>query len=231
MKKSNKVLLIAFFSFLLILTAVHLSLSAKYKKGQFTAYNAERLGMKDIMYNGVQHVVLKDLGNVNIGVGTTASVGKRSREDQDYTVLQKGNTLYVSGKDFVGHQTRSRTAVWITIPSGGSIAATNTMMDVEQEKTIPSASMNVTLNNARFHINQYQKRLAFDSVSVTAIGGSSVQIRRCDIRTINLHLKGSFLNESENTFGNLKLAVDTTSEISLSATNLVKAKITDASRE
>lgn len=231
MKKSNRVLLIAFLSFLLILGAVHLSLSARYKNGQFKMHHANQLGIKDTIYNGVQNVVLKDLGNVNIGIGNAASVGKSSKEAKDYSVIQKGDTLYVTGKDFVGHQTRSRTAVWVTIPSGGSISANNVMMDVQQDKTIANASMNVSLKNSRLHINQYQKRLAFDSVSVVAVEGSAVQIRRANIRSLNLHLQGSFLNESENSFGNLQLAVDTSSEVSLSAPNLIKAKITAANHD
>lgn len=228
MKKSNKVLLVAFLSFLLILAAVHLSLSAKYKNGQYTVYTADKLGIEDVAYNGIQNVVLKDLGNVNIGIGNAAKVGKESKAQQDYTVEQKGNTLYVTGKDFVGHQTRSRTAIWVTIPSGGSIAANNVMMDVEQDSTVANGSMNVSLSNARLHINQYQKRLSYDSISVRAVDGSVVEIRRSNIRSLNLNLKGSFFNESENAIGNLQLAVDTSSEISLTAPNLIKAKITAA---
>jgi hypothetical protein len=231
MKKSNKVLLIAFLSFLLIITAVHLSLSAKYKKGQFTTDIADKLGIIDTAFAGVQHVVLKDLGNVNLGVSNTASVGRKDKEDEDYTVMQKGTTLYVTGKDFVGHQTRSRTALWITIPSGGSVSATNVLMDTEQDKTVANASMNVTLNNAHLHIKQYQKRLTYDSVSVTALDGSSLVLNNTEIRSLNLRLHKSTLAESGNTFGSLGLAVDTASEISLTAPHLIKAKITSANHD
>lgn len=226
MKKSNKVLLIAFLSFLLIITAVHLSLSAKYKNGEFTAYSPEKLGIQKTAYNGVQQVVLKDLDNVNLGISTTASVGKETDDKQDYTVEQKGAILYVTGKDFVGHQTRSKTPVWVSIPSGATVSATNVMMDTENNETVPNASMMVTLNNARLHINQYQTRLAYDSVSVTAIEGSVVYINRADIRSLNLRLQKSSVNESQNVFGSLQVAVDTSSEVSLSATHLIKAKIT-----
>src|SRR5829696_7722228 len=99
MKKSNKLLLAGFLAVVLLISAIHITLYAKYKAGDYTIYNPEddltaqsMQSFPNILFVSVQNV---PLGNVKYH--DVAQVEKGEEDDIQY--VRKGDTLVITGKD------------------------------------------------------------------------------------------------------------------------------------
>ncbi len=231
MKKSTKIIVIAFLSLLFFISAVHISLSARYKSGEYTAYTGEADNRQKTAYPGVKQIVLKNLGDVTMQVGDTASVSASDGGSEEYSITQQGDKLYITATKPKAIDGRYRGQLRVTIPVGATITATYTDILVQQKQGNNGTGFNAVLDSSRLAMSQARTTMNFDSVSIQAVNHSNIKLRKTNIASLNVLLRQSSIDEKESELGSVQLNVDSSSELSLSSRNLVKAKINTAAQE
>ena len=224
-------MVIAFISFLFFISAVHLSLSARYKSGEYTAYTGEVDTRQKTAYPGVKQIVLKNLGDVTMQVGDTASVSASDDGCEEYSVTHQGDKLYITATKPKAIDVRYRGQLWVTIPVGATITATYTDIFVWQKAGHNGTGFNAVLDSSRLALVQERPTMNFDSVSIQAANHSNILLRKTNISNLNILLRQSSIDEKKSELGSVQLNVDSSSELSLSSRNLLKAKINTTAQE
>lgn len=118
MKKSNKLLLGGFLTFILIIAGIHIALYAKYKNGNYTIVKPQRLDKNDVTemqhFQDVSVLRIRNVFRANVYFRDSATVEKRKEDLIQYT--QRGDTLFISGHYYTEGQDSERTALNVTLP-------------------------------------------------------------------------------------------------------------------
>jgi hypothetical protein len=97
MKKSNKLLLGGFLTLLLFITAMHVSLYAKYKAGHYTIYNEEE-DLTQLAMQQYPNILFVSVRNVSAGTVKFSDVAQVEKDTDDgLQYVQKGDTLQITG--------------------------------------------------------------------------------------------------------------------------------------
>lgn len=225
MKKSTKILVVAFITVVLMITAVHLALSARYKNGVYTAYKTEEVKHPKTAYPGVKNLTLQNLGDVVMSIGDTAAVGIHETANKEYTITQQGNVLVIAAKNPTAVDRRFRGKLWVTVPNGAIINAKYTDVQLEQKAGTAAGSFTAMLDSSQFRLAQYKDGINLDSVSIQGSNGSKIWVRNAAVRSINIRLQTSSFEEKGSMFGSVQVAIDTTSSLSLTGRNVVNTTI------
>jgi len=220
MKKSNQILLGGFIVVIVLITAIHISLYAKYKSGQYTIYKPqEKTEVKGMeQFPGVRKVTLVTLQHVQIQFAEQAAVQK-GRDGVRYQLY--GDSLVISGGPHQQHP------LYITIPVAVTIRSVGSMLQFEKGKlmTLPGASIYLDSSIAVF--GEADKSIHLQNVQIVATNHSLASFADSStVQNLEVLLKKSSLECLRADAATLSIITDSLSGISLQAKLLLKAKIT-----
>jgi hypothetical protein len=121
MKKSNKLLLGAFLTVLLIFAGIHIALYAKYKNGNYALYHRAQINTNDefVPFREVKLIRIRNVYSANVRFGEVAGVERGKEGEIQYE--QKGDSLIISGQYLKSGQENNRVHINITLPFDGTI--------------------------------------------------------------------------------------------------------------
>lgn len=227
MKKSNKLLLGGFLTGLLLITALHLTLYAKYKAGDYTVYHAEddlaSGSGQPFLFPNILFVSVRNVPDAAVQFSDAASVRKGDEDRIAY--VQKGDTLLITGKDSANQRHRGRSAVFI-LPHNATLSVFNSFLTFKTD--IKSAEGNPVIYLQKSHalFSGETTPLRLGRVKIVATDGSTAAFQgHTQIGELDVRLSTSSIDCSEGNFDRLSIITDSLSRISLQAKHLVKANI------
>lgn len=225
MKKSNKLLAGGFLTALLLITAVHITLYAKYKAGDFTVYRAaDHLTSGPVqLFPNILFVSVRNVSDASVEFNDVAGVEKDEEDDVSY--VQKGDTLLITGRDSLD-QRGVRHRVAFSMPYNATLSAFNSSLSFETGKKTAESNPVVYLQKSKAFFSGRESPLQLGRVKVLASDNSTAEFHgNTQISRLDVQLSGSSLELTEGTFGQLSILTDSLSHISLPAKHLVKATI------
>src|SRR5215211_8676548 len=135
MKKSNKLLLGGFLTGLLMITALHITLYAKYKAGNYSAYHAEDDVAPQSMqtFPNILFVSLRNIPDATVRFSDVTQVPKGEEERIEY--VQKGDTLLITGRD-EDNERGMYYPVAFNLPYNATISVFNSSLSIESGKKL-----------------------------------------------------------------------------------------------
>lgn len=233
MKTSNKILLGIFLAIILMTTTVQLMVFAKYKRGDYVAFQRDKfIKVASVNLPATRFVAVKNLGTcVLINSDTT-----RFETDQDkagkisYRVIN--DTLIICGDTTLTADQMQRTGrnyqlVKIFIPATVPVNATSCNLFINGSvDSVHAPSYNIHLSNKSelnirdsYGITSYFGRL----LVISDHSGISLN-NKVVVSDLNLTLADSRMDYSEATIKKLALETDSNSYIALSGRNLKALK-------
>lgn len=232
MKKSNKILLGGFLTAVLLLTAVHIGLFAKYKTGAFTAYNEEDdlQPMSLQSFPHIKFVSVKNVNNVRLSFADTARVESMDKEWMDEISLsQSGDTLHLTGPDVSKHPNTYFRPLSVFVPQGADVNAENSSLSFQAYNKFKSIfPLSLHLNKSRIIFEGHESPLQLGDVKLFAENESNVELQNVAIKNMDATLKKSSFVDTEGSIEELNIITDSASQISLQTKHLFKAKFNAA---
>jgi len=215
-----------FLLLIFIITAIHFTIYARYKNGEYSIYNVEDHLVPASMesFPGIRFISVRDIPGATAKFGDIAQVEKDVEHGIQYS--RNGDTLVIAGKNGV-NQRVIRDRVVFTFPYNATLFFFNSSLtlmtgsksaeiNVELHLQKSSALFFGTNNPLRFG---HMKVVAADS-SIAAFQGNT------QISNFEVQLSASAIEYGEGNFDQLSIVTDSVSRISLQTKHLLKAKIT-----
>jgi hypothetical protein len=227
MKKSNKLILAGFLLMVLIITAIHITIYAKYKNGEYTIYNVEDHLMPDSMesFPGIRFISVRNIPGGVAKFGDIAQVEKIDENQIQYS--RNGDTLIVTGRDGGVNQRVVRDRVAFTFPYNTTLSFFNSSLTLKtgNKSTEINAELHLQKSSALFFGTD--NPLRFGTMKVFASDSSIASFKgNTQIGNFEVQLSGSAIEYGEGNFDQLSIVTDSVSRISLQTKHLLKAKIT-----
>lgn len=238
MKTSNKILLGTFLLVLVIITAIHAAIYAKYKRNDFITMQVlhdERYASYTL--SNVQALSLISLGNVKIVPSDTAKLeiekdgGKELRHD-----IVNG-VLTIKGDSVVDHwsnsfdRVRNSREVIIYLPRIQHIQAEFSELDIQGVKdSLKALSFSLDIANTDVHFSgNYEENKhsvnSFDQITVTKASHSTVNFSdNTFVKALNLALDSTEFEDGGADFNSISINSDSKSSVKLSGKNIKKTK-------
>lgn len=204
MKKSNKILLGGLAAVLLLITAMHLTLYASYRKSAPAGYSEVAPGQA---FQNIRFIALRNVS------GATIRWAQKANLTEGMRYLKKGDTLLITG----GENKE------LSLPSGTVLSLLNSSVSFRGSDAGGDPVVYLHRSNAFFFGENGPLRLG--RMKLVASGGSSVVFRETEVGDLDIELHDSSLEDNNSRFGNLSLTTDSVSRISLPARHLPKATI------
>jgi len=227
MKTSNKILLIFFVAALLMMTAIHLTLYAKYKRGEVSSFQDIREGrFEEHPLPAIKYVSVTGLRRCNILPSTESKIRIfRMKESRlKYTILN--DTLFITGdstytmQDFEHGYAVNRT-VNLYLPGVERVDAFYTGLSLSggtDSMTAVSCSVNLS-KRSDLNVGEWGKPNFFNHLQVKADGSSASLADKTIINELNLQAdKSQIDNRAE--IKHLQLQMDDQSTIVLRGNTL-----------
>jgi hypothetical protein len=223
MKKSNKILLSGFLTLVLLITAIHLTIYARYKGGQYTEYTAEEdaalLSLQ--AFPNVLFVMVQDVPIANVTFSDVARVDKDDASRLQFS--QKGDTLQIRGNT----EDRDRPfRANLYLPYNATLSVQNSTLSFAPGKagTLPNPQLFLKHATAVFPSEPGAFRLG--RLKVEATDGSVVRfLDKTTTEQLDLRLAGSLFESTGAHFGSLSILTDSLSHLSIPSSQLLKATI------
>jgi hypothetical protein len=223
MKKSNKLLLGGFMTLVLLITAIHVTLYAKYRAGSYTVYNAEEdeLPLSRQQFPNILFVSVQNVPVANVRFSDVAQVDKDKDDGLQY--VQKGDTLQITGK--ANEENMGRHAAFY-LPYNATLSFINSSVSFEGGKKTAQSNPLIYLQNARAIFPGEPGPIQFGHLRIVASDNSMVLIQgNTQADHLDVQLSNSVIETGEGNFGQLSILTDSLSRISLPAKQLLKANI------
>lgn len=229
MKKSNKILLGGFLTLLLIFAAIHIALYAKYKAGDYTAYNAEddvaRLSLQP--FPNILFVSVRNVPGATVKFSEVAQTEKENKGDMEYA--RKGDTLQITGNSEHGE---FRRPVTIYLPYNATLSLHNSVLYFNQNKNAPQHSPVIYLQKSQVIFPGRQNPISLAHLRLIASDSSLVVFgNNTQVSQLDLRLSNSSFEAAESNFGQLSIVTDSLSRISMPSKQLLKATISAPTSE
>ena len=233
MKTSNKILVSAFVLALLILVSVHLTLYAKYKKGEFSVVpNEWQPNLATLSLDNVKYLSVNNIENVTLHLSDSSKIAYEKPGTSDDDVLSfttKNDTLFVTGKNNTGNiRWFRRTDVYIS--QNLPLHFVNSQVHLSQRKGMFKAEgLAFSLDSSSLHIDKLGNPTSkFLLLTIAARNKSHVSLNDTYLNSLQLNLSNSSVEE-EHRFNadSIEISTDAVSKIAFRAQNLTKAKLTD----
>ncbi|MES2777879.1 MAG: hypothetical protein V4722_27110 [Bacteroidota bacterium] len=223
MKKSNKLLLAGFILGLLLLSAIHIALYAKYKNGNYTIYNPadhQETGSAE-SFPQVNFVSIRNIPGAFINFSNTAQVIK---DEAGIVYIRKGDNLLISAMDSVGRGGTDRPR--LTLPYNATVHLFNSSVSFQKGQSDTAGNPVVYLHNAQAIFSGANTPLRFGHIRIIASGNSGVTFDQNSYADhLELILSNSSFGDSGSEFGQISIVTDSLSHIALQSKHLIKAKI------
>jgi|SRR5687768_3270349 len=234
MKTSNKILLGTFLAVLLILFSVHISLYAKYKKGEFKIAGDDMWPTNMITYSldDVKYVSVDNLENLVIGQGDSSKLryDKPIKGDENMlSVTKKNDTLFLSGKNAKDKNGKWYKATSLSLAGLLPLKIANSKIHMGTESSKSGALLipiDMMLDNSFMEVNiREETPMSFGTIKINAINKSRIDLYNLKTNFLDIRLNNSFLEETTLVADSIRLMTDMDSKFELSGKNLIKAKI------
>jgi hypothetical protein len=225
MKNSDKLLLVGFFTALLLITALHVTLYAKYKAGNYTVYNAEAHQIPESMqsFPNILFVSVRNVPEASIRFSNEAQVEKE--EDRSIHYVRRGDTLLISGRDSSDYRS-SGFPVELQLPHNATLSVFNSFVSFDVDKKMPASNPVIYLSRSQAFFSGDKSPLQLGSVKVVASDSSSVSFQgNTQINNLDIRLSNSTIIYTQGSFGQLSIVTDSVSNIFLQSKHLLKANI------
>ena len=233
MKTSNKILLGTFFTLLFIILAVHITLYAKYKKGDYTLVSDDMWPTNMITYSleNVKYVSLDNIDNITVSTSDSSKLQYDKADEGDeniLSVIKKDDTLFLSGKSATRNEGRWYRRTHLSLAGLLPLKVTNSQIHVgvSAKKSLAPLSMDIMLDRSFMDVNNRSKNaLSFGTFKINAINKSRIDLFNLTTNFLDVKLDDSFLEENTLTADSIRVITDPSSKLELTGKNLVKAKI------
>jgi hypothetical protein len=225
MKKSNKLLLGGFLAGLLLISAIHFTLYAKYKAGDFTIYNAaDDLTLPAMQtFPNILFVSVRDVPDATVTFSDVAQVPKGEAGNIQY--VQQGDTLLVTAND-KDNPEEPRYPVRFNLPYNATMSVLNSSLSFKTGKKTVENNPVFYLQKSSVIFSGAETPLQLGHVKVVASDSSSVEFYgKTQINNFDVQLSNSSLEYGKGEFGQLSIITDSISHISLQSKHLLKANI------
>jgi hypothetical protein len=232
MKTSNKILLGAFLTAMLIIASIHITLYAKYKRGEYKIAEDEMWLPNMLTYPlaDVKYVSLENLENINISQGDSTKLQYEKADEDDDNILsvtKNHDTLFLKGQSVGKTEGRWYRRTNLTLAGLLPLRAINSRMYMHQPKNAGTPiSFDILLDSSFLEVNRSQRdTIQFDAFNINAVKNSRVYLFKATTKFLNLHLNNSSFEEDDFVTDSISVMTDSDSRLKMSAGNLVKAKI------
>jgi len=225
MKKSNILLVAGFLAMVVFISAIHISLYAKYKAGDYTIYHADEDLLADALqtFPNIAFVSVRNVPNATVKFSDVAQVEKLDKDDLQYS--RRGDTLVISASEDVDRDRISGRVLYV--PYNATLDVSNSSLSIVPAKGTANSKPVIYLKKSvvwfaggtksPFQLGQV-KVIATDSSSVAFHGNTQVA-------SLDVQLSRSSLEYADGDFGQLSITTDSLSHISLLSKHLLKAAI------
>ncbi|MBI3719311.1 MAG: hypothetical protein HY252_12070 [Sphingobacteriales bacterium] len=236
MKTSNKILLGTVAFIMLVFTAIHVALYAKYKKGEFvTVAQLHEENYDKHVIAGVTKVDAWGINNLKIVPSDTFKIEleKNFGKETKITYEQKGDVLVVKGgttdMNAEGKKQvyRSYSPVTIYLPSNTSLTVNDCEIRFSGATDTTKAFTHIiNATNADVSFGEWHRddkaASYFSNISLTSNGGRVEFLKGASFKELNLSLTGNEVEDQGFSAGKIVLSADDKSKITLKGNNLKK---------
>jgi len=225
MKKSNKLLLIGFLTGILLISAIQITLYAKYKSGNYTIYNAEAdLAAQPLQtFPNILFVSVRNVPQATVKFSDVAAVEKGQEDDIDY--VRKGDTLLISGRDSM-QQSNAGGRVTFHLPPTATLSVFHSVLFFGAGKNRTENNPVIYLQKSEALFSGNSGPLQLGQVKLVATDSSTASfIGNTQVNNLDVQLSNSALEYSEGNLGQLSIQTDSLSRISLQSKYLLKTNI------
>jgi len=229
MKKSNKLLLFGFTLGLVLIAAIHITLYAKYKNGDYTIYHAE----DDLAPNSMQlfpnilFVTIRNVPDATVRFGDVAEVPKNQEENIQY--VQKGDTLLITGSKPVNSRDFNNDFdehLVFNLPRNATLSVFNSSLSFYAGKKNLENNPVIFLQKAEVLFSGRDGLLQLEHVKFDASDSSAILFyNKTQVNQLEAKLSNSSFEYGDGSLGQLSIETDSVSRISLPSKHLLKANI------
>ena len=230
MKKSNKLLLAGFLAVVLLITAIHISLYAKYKNGDYTIFHAADLTPQSM--EPFPNILFVSVRNVIGGTVRFSDVaGLEKLEESDIQYVRKGDTLLITGRQNT-HDGDFDYPVEFHLPYNVKLSLYNSSLSFRPGKTTAQNNPVIYLQKSQAIFSGTEAPLQFGHVKVIASDSSGAFFYgNTQVSHLEVQLFNSSIDYGHGNFGQLSIVTDSLSRISLQSKHLLKANIKTISQQ
>lgn len=224
MKKSNKLLLAGFLAVVVLITAIHVSLYAKYKNGNYTIFHATDLSPQSMEpFPNVLFISIRNVAGATVTFSDVAAVEKVEEGNIQY--VRKGDTLLITGREGVNRRDFDY-PIEFHLPSNANLTAYNSSLSFKPGKTIVENNPVIYLKKSQAVFSGAENRFNLGQMKVVASDSSTVLFfGNTQISNLEVQLSNSSFEFGEGNIGQLSIITDSLSRLSLQSKHLLKANI------
>ena len=224
MKKSNKLLLGGFLAGLLLITAIHVTLYAKYKAGNYTIYKAEDdLAAHPIQtFPNILFVSVRNVREATVKFSDVAGVVKDEAAGVVY--VRKGDTLLITGMDSTNNNDFNY-PVALHLPYNATVSVFNSFLSFKPGKKSAESNSTIYLQKSHALFSGIGNQLQLGHLKVVADSSTAKFVGNTQVSNLEVQLSASSIEYTDGDFGQLSIVTDSVSHISLQSKHLLKANI------
>lgn len=231
MRTSNKILLGAFITLLLITVGIHVVLYAKIKNGDLEVYrNTPTQSTERVALGVIKHVVIKGMENVHVFESDTAAIEMYKNWQKHFKYRVSGDTLAIEGNlsdsDYqMGSRVHSKVDVFIPpVQTFTAIYSGLTMQGADDTTTAVSRDLKL-FNSELFMIAHDSTSTYWKSMNIYGVNCRIYANRLVYVQDMTARIfVGSTLTEEGASFGSFSLSLDSTSSVNLRTGSLQNLK-------
>lgn len=215
MKKSNKILLGGLLAVLLLIITVHVTLYAKYNKGNHAVPGRDPA-------QPFQNIKFVSLRNVT---GATIKFGDAVKMEKSVGVMQyaqNGDSLLITGRN---------NAATLSLPYSVTLSVVNSSLSFKAGEKALGNDPVIYLQNSKAVFGEAGPLQLGRLKLVASENSTALFVGNTQTNDLEVQLSGSILEDIEGNFGSLTIITDSISRISLQSKHLLKANIKTITRE
>ncbi len=214
-----------FLAGLLLISAIQVTLYAKYKRGDYTLYKPESNLTSESMltFPNVLFVSVYNVPNATVNFSDAARVEKD--EESSIKYVQKGDTLLITGSGGAHHRDANY-PVALDLPYNATLSVFNSSLSFRTGSQTTESNPVINLRKSEAWFLGTKNPLRFGNVRVIATDSSTAAFRgNTQVNSLDVQLSNSSIVYTGGDVGRLSILTDTVSRISLEARLLAKANI------
>ena len=209
-----------------MITAIHITIYAKYKNGGYSIYNVEDHLVPASMesFRGIRFISVRNIHGAAVRFGDIAQVEKGVGPGMQY--FRNGDTLVITSRDEANKRV-IRDRVAFTFPYNATLSIFNSSMTLKTGRKSAEINAELHLQKSSALFFGTDNPLRFGHMKIVASDSSIAKFQgNTQISQFEVQLSASAIEYGEGNFDQLSIITDSVSRISLQTKHLLKAKIT-----